>query len=198
MIKPKQLLLAMALATVANAGLAQSRPGSAVRPFLGLGFTGGGDELASVDFSNGSSTSVHAGGLVDFKAGVDMLLPGPFSMQLSLGYHVDSADGSNGSYTFSRMPLELLGYVSPIDKFRLGLGVRSAIDSHISSSGVLAGNNASFTSTVGVILEGEYFPFRSLGIKVRAVSEKYKGKGINSGLTFDGTHGGVYGVYYFN
>jgi len=191
-------LLAAAFFALSIAAQAQSRPGSGFRPFVGLGITAGGDELASVDFSNGTSTSVHAGGLIDVKGGIDVLLDGPFSMQLSLGYHVDSADGSNGSYTFSRMPLELLGYVSPTDKFRLGVGVRSALDPRISSSGVLAGHNASFTSTLGVILEGEYFVLRSLGIKLRAVTEKYKGKGINSGLTFDGTHGGVYAVYYFN
>jgi len=42
------------------------------------------------------------------------------------------------------------------------------------------------------------FVLRRLGIKLRAVTEKYKGKGINSGLTFDGTHGSMFAACYFN
>jgi len=193
--------IAVLAATLLMAGAAHAqaqRPGAAVRPFVGFGLTFGGDKLESFDFSDGTSTSVHAGGIVDFKGGVDFIVSGPVSMQASVGYHVDSAHGSNGDYTFSRVPLELLAYFSPANNFRIGGGLRKSVDAHVDSSGAVGGFDSNFESKLAYVIEGEYFPWQRFGIKVRAVSEKFEGQsGTYRGRTYDGTHGGIYGVYYF-
>jgi hypothetical protein len=184
---------------MAGAAQAQNqRPGADVRPFVGFGVTFGGDRLESFDFSNGTSSDVRAGGLVDFRGGVDFLIAGPFSGQASVGYHFDSANGNNGDYTFSRVPLELIGYVSVAPSFRLGAGLRKSLDVRVESDGVVSGFDSNFKSNTGFILEGEYFPWQRVGIKVRYVNEKFTGKdGTYRGQKFDGAHGGIYGVYYF-
>jgi hypothetical protein len=177
---------------------AQQRPGAEVRPFVAFGLTYGGDELESFDFSNGSTTTVKAGGLVDMRAGVDFVVSGAFSMQASLGYHFDSANGSNGDYTFSRVPFEFLGYYSVNERFRIGGGVRQSFDAQVDSSGVVGGLDSTFDAKTGFVIEGEYFPWQRFGIKFRAVTEKFEGKdGVYRGRSYDGSHAGVYGVYYF-
>ena len=196
-----QKTIATLVATLLMAGAAQAqaqRPGAAVRPFVGFGLTFGGDTLESFDFSNGTSTKVRAGGIADLKGGVDFIVSGPVSMQASVGYHFDSANGSNGDYTFSRVPLEVLAYFSPTREFRIGGGLRKSVDTHVESNGAVSGFDSSFSSKLAYVVEAEYFPWQRFGIKVRAVSEKFEGRsGVYRGKTFDGTHGGIYGVYYF-
>jgi len=193
--------LSVLAATLLMAGAAQAqaqRPGDPVRPFVGFGLTYGGDTLESFDFSNGTSAKVRAGGMVDFKGGVDFIVSGPVSMQASVGYHTDSANGSNGDYRFSRVPLELLAYFSPVSNFRMGGGLRKSLDAHVDSSGVVSGFDSTFKSKLAYVIEGEYFPWQRFGIKVRAVSEKFDGEsGTYRGKRYDGSHGGIYGVYYF-
>ena len=194
----KRLLAVAAATLVATSVHAQQRPGADVRPFIGFGLTYGGDKLESFDFSNGTSTTVRAGNLVDLRAGVDFLVGGPFSMQASLGYHADSANGSNGDYTFRRVPFEFLGYYSVTDTLRLGGGFRQSFDAQVDSGGVVGGLDANFDARLGFVLEGEWFVLPRLGIKFRAVSEKFEAKdGVYRGRSYDGSHAGVYGVFYF-
>lgn len=195
----RTLVCAAAALLLATAAHAQQRPGGDVRPFLGFGLTYGGDKLESFDFSNDTSSTVRAGNLVDLKAGVDFLVGGPFSMQASIGYHFDGVNGSNGDYSFSRVPFEFLGYYSINPQFRIGGGVRQSFGAQVDSNGVVGGLDSDFDARTGVVLEAEYFPWQRVGIKFRAVSEKFEGKdGVYRGQKFDGSHAGVYGVFYFN
>lgn len=195
----KRTLAALAVALLASTAHAQAqRPGADVRPFVGFGLTYGGDKLESFDFSNGSSTTVRAGNLVDLRAGVDFLVGGPFSMQASIGYHFDAANGSNGDYTFSRVPFEFLGYYSVTPQVRLGGGFRQSFDAQVESNGAVRGFDSNFDSRLGFVLEAEWFVLPRLGIKFRGVSEKFEAKdGVYKGRDFDGSHAGVYGVFYF-
>lgn len=177
---------------------AQTRPGEPVRPFVSTGVTFGGDTLESFDFSNDTSSKVRAGGIFHVMAGVDFLLGGPVSGQVNIGWHFDSANGSNGDYKFSRIPVEALVFVSLTDRFRLGGGVRKAFEAQVDSSGAVGGFDSNFSSNTGVVVEGEYFFTDRFSMKARAVSEKYKGKdGVYSGRSYDGTHGGLYASFYF-
>jgi len=194
----KRLLAALAIPLLATAAHAQQRPGAEVRPFVGFGLTYGGDKLESFDFSNGTTTTVRAGNLVDLRAGVDFLVSGPFSMQASVGYHFDAANGSNGDYTFSRVPFEFLGYYSVSERWRLGGGFRQSFDAHVDSNGAVRGFDSNFDAKLGFVLEAEWFVLPRLGLKFRGVSEKFEGKdGIYQGVKYDGSHAGVYAVFYF-
>jgi hypothetical protein len=184
-------LLATLAATVATPAAAQS--GLPVRPFVGMGLTGGGDELATVQFTDGSSKSISAGGLIEFKAGVDWRMAGPFSLRGSFGYHVDNTTASNGSMRFERFPLELLAFWHGSDRFRLGGGVRQATSARVTSSGQAGGINGNFTASLGTVFEGEYFFSPQMSVYGRGVAETYK---IN-GFEFSGNHVGVGVNFYF-
>jgi hypothetical protein len=183
------VFLAGATATPAQA----QSSGLPVRPFVGIGLTGGGDELATVQFTDGSSDSISAGGLVEFKAGVDWRVAGPFSLRGSFGYHVDDSTARNGSLRFERFPLELLAFWHGSDRFRLGAGVRKATSARVSSSGQAGGINGNFSASLGTVFEGEYFYSPHMSVYGRGVAETYK---IN-GFEFNGNHVGVGVNFYF-
>jgi opacity protein-like surface antigen len=192
----KKLLIAVASAVVPLFAQAQAAHVVVVRPFLSFGVTGGGDTFDRFRYSNGQTKSVKAGGLVQFSGGVDIAFESPFSVQASLGYHTDAANGWDGDYTFSRYPVELLGHWRLNDQFRIGAGVRKALNAKIETGGSLAGGNASFKSSTGYIVEGEYFVLRNLGLKLRFVTEKYTDKAAPR-PEFDGDHIGFFGSWYF-
>jgi opacity protein-like surface antigen len=180
---------AIALAAIGSAQ-AQER---AVRAFIGAGITGGGDSLATVVFTNGSSEDVRAGALIHVYGGVEFRLAPQFTVQTSLGYHVDDTGGfSNGSLRFSRYPVELLGHFQIDNRVRLGGGARFINNAKLEGSGVLSGNRVDFDSTVGAVIEGEYLVTPSIGLKLRYVNEKYK----TGGVSVDGSHGGFYFTWY--
>ena len=86
---------------------------SGVDLVIGAGATFGGDELATVTFTSGSTESVDAGALLDLKIGFEYFLTGhQFSLQSTIGYHFDSVDAQNGDLSFSRMPIDIIGFVN--------------------------------------------------------------------------------------
>lgn len=186
-------IICAALLSLAGSAFAQEID---VRPVLGMGVTFGGDNLATVQYTNGDTATLHAGGLVHLYGGVDIGFTPQVSAQLNVGYHVDNTTGSNGSLKFDRVPVELLGHYKLNDAFRLGLGARFVSSAKLSGSGVLNGIDGKFDSTTGTVLEGEYFFTRGWAVKGRYVSEKYKISGTNEKV--DGSHGGIYIAYYFN
>ena len=90
-----------------------------------LGITAGGDKLATVTFTDGTSTSIRAGGLVQLGAGL-LWQPagGPIAVQTTFNYHVDDVNASNGSLRFSRYPLEVLDFYTGVPRWRFGAGPR--------------------------------------------------------------------------
>ena len=201
----KTILAAAALAFAATAAHAQSQDGQGlrVRPFVGLGLTWGGDKLSSVEYDDGTTQNIRAGGLVDLRAGVDVHFESPFSAQVSVGYHFqtirgETSNGNKGRTTFDRYPIEVLGHWDLNDQWRIGGGARFSQNAKFSSSGALDVGDAEFESSTGAVLEAEYFFSRAFAMKVRGVHETYKLKGFSSSPSYDGSHVGVYFSYYFN
>jgi hypothetical protein len=187
----KKLLLTSVLACAAIGSVhAQERN---VRGILGIGVTGGGDTLATVVYTDGSTDSIKGGGLVHVFGGAEFRLGSEVTVQATIGYHVDETTGaSNGSLRFSRYPIELLAHYAITPNFRLGGGARFVNSAKIDSRGVLSGARVDFDSTVGGVIEGEYLVTPSIGLKLRAVSEKYKVGGVSA----DGNHVGFYFSWY--
>ena len=203
----KKALLGSAMLLAATLGHAQDAnapipPASSLSPFVGLGLTFGGDQIGKdIQYSNGNSSKLHAGGLVDLRVGAEYRVSGsPLSFQLSAGYHVDtSLAADNGSASFKRFPIELLAHWAINDSWRIGGGVRKALSAEAKSSGLGTGYvaNEKFNSSTGVVLEVETFALSpKVGIKIRGVSEKYKSQDV-PGRELDGSNIGVIGVYYF-
>ena len=193
----KQIIAMTALAaaaivpTLAHAGLDTANP---VHPLIGLALTGGGDKLSSVEFSDGGSRDITAGGLVQIWAGVEYHEQGsPFAFQGTFGYHFDNTSADNGSQRFERFPLELIALYSFDPKFRLGIGARYATSAKFRSSGAGDVGDFNFKSQLAPMLMGEWLINPSVGLQLRYVHETYK---IN-GVSIDGSHGGVGVNYYF-
>lgn len=167
---------------------------SPLRPLVGLGLSGGGDELASVTYTNGDTYHVKAGALMYLTAGVDYRVSPQFSIQTTVNYHFDRANGKNGDIKFERFPIEVIGYYQPNAQWRVGGGVRYVSSAKLSSSGVIAGLDVKFDNTTSAVVEGEYFFGPKFGMKVRYVNETYKAAGYKD---IKGNHVGVSGNYYF-
>lgn len=168
---------------------------SSARGVLGLGLTTGGDTLATVVFTDGSTESIKAGGLVHVFGGVEFRASQQVTMQINGGYQVDDTSGaSNGSLRFSRYPIEVLAHYQINPAFRLGGGARFVTSPKIRGSGVLSGTNLDFDNTTGVVFEGEYLVTPSIGLKLRGVAEKYKPS--NGGPSADGNQIGFYFTWY--
>ena len=185
-------LAAAAIApSLANAAMDTSNP---VHPLVGLALTGGGDKIASVEFANGGSRDITAGGLVQIWGGVEYRERGsPFAVQGTFGYHFDNTSADNGSQRFERFPLELIALYSLDPKFRLGVGARYATSAKFRSSGAGDVGNFSFKSQLAPMLVGEWLITPSWGLQVRYVHETFK----LDGVSIDGSHGGVGINYYF-
>lgn len=197
----KFLLTAAALACLAGGAQAQepaqTQEAKKALNFYGIvGLTAGGDSLATAYYTNGDSLDIHAGGLIQFGGGIDYRFTDQFSVQFGINYHVDQASASNGDIEFSRWPIELIGHYHFNDQWRIGLGARFINGAKISGSGFAANiSDTKADSTVGVVLEGEYFFNPHFSMKVRGVSEKYKFP--NATKDASGNHVGAFAGFYF-
>ena len=199
-IAPLAIAAAALAPTLAHAGLDSDNP---IHPLIGLALTGGGDKLASVDYSNGGSKDITAGGLVQIYGGLEYHEKGsPIGFQGTIGYHFDNTSANNGSQRFQRWPIEGIALFNVAQQFRLGLGARYAAAAKFTSDGAGYVGNADFKSRLGAIFMGEWLITPSMGLQLRYVSEKYRVDGIdNNGApvraTIDGSHGGIGFNYYF-
>ena len=192
-------LAAAAIApTLAHAGLDSDNP---VHALLGIAITGGGDKLSEIEYTDGTSKSVTAGGLVQFYGGVEVHdKASPIAFQATIGYHVDSASARNGNQRFERYPLEAIVLFNAAPKFRIGAGARYALSAKFSSDGAGYVGNGNFKSQLGGLVMAEWLITPSMGLQVRYVHEKFKleGGASNGGdIDVDGSHGGIGFNYYF-
>ena len=195
----KKIVLVIALAlTSLNSATAQAPAAPAANPLrftVGMGLTGGGDKLAVTRFTDGTSQRIHAGGLVAFVGGVDYRIGQNFSVQGNVGFHVDNSTADNGDVHFRRFPVELLGYFHVSPQWRIGGGVRFVTGAKLSASGAAGDADLDFDNSTGTVLETEYMFSNKMGVKLRAVTEKYKVSDYP--VEFKGNHIGLFGNFYF-
>jgi outer membrane protein W len=166
-----------------------------LRFFIGTGLTFGGDKLAGTQPVNGYSYKVTAGGTVQLHAGVSYMFTDKFAGSLAAGYHFSTVDASDGTATFDRYPVEILGHYTVTPNVRIGAGVRLISSAKLRGDGAGASLDTNYSSTTGAVLEGEYMIGDRFGIKLRFVNEKYKASGTQNKV--DGNHAGLMFNYYF-
>lgn len=196
----KSFAFATVALSMAGGALAQ---GIQIKGVIGGGLTFGGDTIADVRYRDDDddidNVKVRAGGLFAINGGIEVRFTDMVSAQALIGYHFDRANGSDGNVRFERYPLDLLGHFRVNDWFRVGGGVRYTGSAKIrgSGAGLTYVSNEDFKPTWGTVVEGEFFPMQSLGIKLRYVTEKFKSKSFPSAPDLNGSHGGIYLNYYF-
>ena len=191
----KKMIALAALAVAASGASAQSAS-AGLHPLLGAGLTFGGDKLATVQFTDGSTDSIRAGGLLQLYGGAEYRFDNALTLQGTLGYHVsDSRSARNGNVRFENYPIELIALYAPMDKVRFGAGVQFATGARLTGSGVADDIGAKFKSATGAVIEGEYLFTPKMGLQLRYVNVKFAPK--DGGEKVDGSHGGLMFTYYF-
>lgn len=177
------------LLLAATAALGAGTAHAETQAVLNALVTGGGETLATVEYTDGTSKDISSGGLIQLSAGLEYRqADSPVAVQVTLGYHVDNSTASNGSVRFSRFPLEALVMWQPQDWLRAGVGFRKALNADLRSSGAASSvGNFDFKSQLGMVVQGEYVVNRNFSIVLRWVSEKYE---VN-GADIDGSHVGL-------
>jgi len=184
--------VALALAAIAPVAQAQS---AGFHPVLGAIATGGGDTLVEVHYTNGDSHKVSAGGLLQVFGGMEYRGEGsPVTTSLTVGYHIDGVNAKNGDLRFSRVPVELTFFWNASDRFRIGAGLRKALSSEFRSSGDVDVGDFNAKSSVGGLVQADWFFTPGFSLLVRGVTEKYKSSKLKDGEA-DGSHVGI-GVSY--
>ncbi|PRC94525.1 DUF2846 domain-containing protein [Solimicrobium silvestre] len=162
---------------------------------LGLGLTAGGDNLETTTYTNGSTSSIHAGSGVQFLTGLDYRINDSFSVQGTVGFQDMVSAARNGNVSFTRFPIELLGYYSLNKSWRIGGGVRFVQDPTLSGNGIGSNISVDFNNTVGSVLEVEYLANKHLGFKFRAVKESFTAVGQTESV--NGDQFGFFTNFYF-
>lgn len=162
-----------------------------------MGLTRGFSKFFTVRYTDGTEQRITPGGTFEVKVGGEIRLNRvPLSAQATIGYHYDSTHATNGSITFTKVPLELLGFWNITPKYKLGGGMRYVTMAKLKGNGVaqaLGTNN--FKNTLGMVLEGEYLINSKTGVALRYVSETYQLEGAS--YKIDGNHVGLrFNVYY--
>ncbi len=187
-------LLAIVALILSSAAHAQAGD----RPFkfvAGLGLTGGGDKVASVTYTDGTTQTLKGGGLVMFFAGGEFRLGTLVTLQTTIGYHVDGSYASNGDLEFTRTPIDVIAYMPMTDNLRLGIGAHFIDSATLKGTGPAGYIDQKFDASVGLVVEGEYRFASWFGLKVRGVSQKYTETVTRT--RFSGNHIGVLGAFYF-
>lgn len=144
------------------------------------GLTGGGDELARVRFSDGYTESIRAGGLLHLNAGLIWQSPlVPVSMQATIGWHGDSINASNGDITFTRYPVEVLGFWHGAPNWRFGGGARFVNGAKFESDVNGFSDTVRYKDTVGLVVEGGFRVFPGGWLNLRYTDESYEPQSIN-------------------
>jgi hypothetical protein len=165
---------AFALAAAAGHASAQSTPEAPTTPaartaralppptrnvgyLIRMNFDFGGDKLAELQWDDGDETTLKAGQLMTFAAGVLYRSPAaPWALEATLGYKFDKANGSNGSIAFTRVPLDVVASYAK-GGHRLGAGptIHLAPSFSCDADGLCDGS-ADYDTAFGGILQYAY------------------------------------------
>jgi hypothetical protein len=182
----KKMLVCLA---VLAGGVAAHAQDSKWRFFAGLGAANGGETITNgVIVIRGTTQQVPfdiAPGVgIQKRIGADYRIADRFTLQGSIGHSSSEPTGDNGSYDFTVVPVEFMGFVDVVAGFRLGAGLRIS-SAELRGAGVVANDPTigTFKSSGGTVFEAQYL-FSStegrtgksvpqFGVSLRSVTEKF-------------------------
>ncbi|RJE76590.1 hypothetical protein BGP78_11390 [Pseudoalteromonas sp. MSK9-3] len=139
------------------------------------GITTGGDELIDLEYENGPSQSIKAGGLINLGAGAKYTFNNLWSLQTNLGYHFDSDNADNADISFSRWALDIIPYYQINDAFKVGVGITYHLNTEFEvEMGSMIDAKTSFESSAGLVASvGYQFENPNSWVELRIVSISY-------------------------
>lgn len=125
---------------------------------LKVGFDFGGDTLATVTFTDGSTQSIKANQGYYFGVGASIILGDSRDLEVegAVSYKEDVITATNGEVTFSRVPLDALVFYRFPQHIRVGGGLTYHLNPKVSGSGLASNLNLGFDDALGWVLQAEY------------------------------------------
>ena len=162
------------------------------------GYASGGDTLATVNFTDGSSESLKSGSGISI--GAFTIIPisdNGVAIKLAANYLHDSVTATNGEVTFTRLPLDAL-VLKQMNKWQVAAGLTYHLNPLYEST-FDSGSKVDADNALGLLLEANYQVYSndSLALNIGAsytnieysfvgVTKKYDGSNfaITAGLSF--------------
>lgn len=123
-----------------------------------LGYSFGGETLATVYFTDGSSDNAKANMGLDLAGGVAFgsRHQGGFQGRVLAGYTFGGAGASNGGVEWRAPHVDLVGHYNLTDTFRVGLGGTYHLSPELKSTGDLSGFEVEYDNAFGSLVELEW------------------------------------------
>lgn len=155
----------------------------------------GGDKLVGIDYENGETTKIKAGdgGMLAIGA---LWTHKKIELQSTVGYYADSAPGSNGDASFTRLPIELMAFWR-YKQFRIGGGITHHFNPKLKIDFDGNSDNATvkFNHANVLIIQADYYYSDQFGVGLKLTDIEYKTR--QSDQKFNGDSIGVVGSYLF-
>jgi hypothetical protein len=169
----------------------------------GILLSEGGDRLFTGKYTDGTKIDITAGGTLALNFGLYRNIGSAFDLQTTLGIHTAGTLGTNGNASFTRFPLEVMGFYQLNDDYRLGAGARKSLSAKLGTSGVATYQpSLEFNASVGSVVELQYLIGKKTrkskaqtAVNFRYVKETFTEK--TEGIKVKGDHIGV-GVVFYN
>ncbi|MFK8082297.1 MAG: outer membrane beta-barrel protein [Granulosicoccus sp.] len=161
------------------------------------GFETGGDTIFDVEFTNGDTEELEAGGLFHIEIGrqLSLLAQRPDSLtELSIGYKADSVSATNGDLAFNRITLNAVQFINYSDKVRFGLGVTYHMSPTVEVDFFGINDEFETDDALGFMLLADYALSERSNIGARATQIDYE---TDESDDISGNSFGLYFTYYF-
>lgn len=165
---------------------------------VGIGADFGGDVLLNGTYTNGSAWEVKANQGLLFNGGV-VLVTGDFETQATIGYKFGGPQATNGSVTFSVMPVELMEFYRAGNiRAGLGLSYHSSPTLEVSVPGFAGNGTYIFNDVLGTAVQIGWAPAgKPISIDLRMTSVNFKQKNVAGAKDIRGNTLGLYASFYF-
>jgi hypothetical protein len=154
---------------------------SFIKPLLQIGFTGGGDELVTIEHEYSRNYTIDAGDSFFIEAGMAIENPVTnFETQLFVGYKFDTDTAGNGDITWDAIPITALGLFN-FQGWKFGGGITYHISPEL--SGDFAGDlhiRDEFEDAIGGIIQVQYEIAKVFSIGLRGTFIEYQLKRDNN------------------
>lgn len=191
-MKASRLLL-IALAAAASSSAFAAESAYKLEGLIGFGYTRGGAKLFTLNYTDGTTQDLKAGGGHYFSLGAQARLTQyPVDLVFTVGQHVDKDHAYNAEFRFTRSPIEFVPFLRLNQDWRIGAGLR-----HLATPKFKANfegydyGTLKFKTNNGLVLETEYAFTKSVGATLRYVRERLKSKDDGFPLDANASHWGL-------